>query len=340
MKLLIINDGIEEKDEASYKVSQIYENILKELEVEVKVLHLAKKIPTMQAFNILLEDVNGIIIINTVRWVGIGATMQTFLDQCYAFNKDIFKGMYGLILTLARECGEELAENCLVRSWLSLGGRTPETLKGIVTNHSIDEQQDILKAIEKKLEDYFRYVGSKRPCLPSSLHNTLQVNHVQHNSESKVSKKEQQIDSEQRNVKKVETATEQKQPKEANDIFEITKIFKNKLKKAEQGLSIESIESQLKSRYKPSDTFVNDLLFSFKITGIKEQRLMLILEKKGIHISETFNMDSQIQINIEDKYFKQIIEGNLTLENAFVLGKAIVKGQMALLSIFDDCFKA
>lgn len=346
VKFLIINDGVEENQETSYKVAQMYESILTELEVEVKVLHLAKKMPTMQAFNMLLENVEGVIIVNTVRWIGIGSTMQTFLDLCHDFNRDLFQDRYGLIVTLAKESGEELAENCLVRSWLHLGGRSPETLKGVIKDQSIiDEQPDILKAIEKKLEDFYRYVASKRPCLTSSIHRLIQTvtldKHIEPTTKEEIVK-EQFIPDHQETTQVKSQVEMQAAPQnnevnsEVNDIFEITKLFQNKLKRVEQGLSIEHIEEQLKKRYKPSQMVVNHLIYSFKITGIKELQFILILEKNGIRILEGLGMESHIQITIEDKSFYQVVGGSLSLQNAFVLGKAIVKGQMALLGIFDD----
>ncbi|WP_105618521.1 SCP2 sterol-binding domain-containing protein [Vallitalea okinawensis] len=349
MKFLIINDGIEENQDASYKVAQIYESILLELEVEAKVLHLAKKMPTMQAFNMLLENVEGVIIVNTVRWVGIGATMQTFLDLCHDFNKDLFLDRYGLIVTLAKESGEQLAENCLVRSWLHLGGKSPETLKGVVQDQNIIQQKpDILKSIEKKLEDFYRYVASKRPCLPSSIHKTVQTVTPIEQVEPMIKEdiKEQytpdyqaatpMVSQERTEVAPENNEVSKEVNNEVNDIFEITKLFQNKLKKVEQGLSIEGIEERLKKRYKPSQMVVNHLIYSFKITGIKELYFILILEKNGIRILEGLGMESHIEISMDDRSFNQIIDGSLSLQNAFVLGKAIVKGQMALLGIFDD----
>lgn len=349
MKLMIIHDGIEEQGEATHYLANLYQSILKELEVEVKMVQLDKKVPAIQAFNMALEDIDGMILISTCRWIGISSLMQSFLEECHNFHSRLFKGIPGLIITLAHQNNEYMAENIMLQSWLSLGGEMPDRLCGVLGHQSdIEENDNTIIALEKKCEDFYRQIRSKRPTLTSSLSpemkpvipveqrdevsSDLDINIPPHNESAPTIEVNAS-----HNMKAKEP--EVQVPKDQQDIFEITKLFKNKLKSVDNSLEPKDIEERLHKQYQPHSSISNPLMFHFKITGIKDSQLLIILKPTGCQVMDGLGMEHHISITLEEKSFTQLLDGKITLQNAFVLGKAKIKGQMGLLSIFDDSFR-
>lgn len=127
--------------------------------------------------------------------------------------------------------------------------------------------------------------------------------------------------------------------KDDQDIFEITKLFQQKLKQAEQQLDTADIEMRLTKRYQPRN-LNNVVNMLFRISGVMDKNFVLSLTPTGCYLLAESGVESQVSIEMDDKSFQQLLEDKMSLQNAFVLGKATVKGQMSTLSIFDDCFGA
>lgn len=321
MKILLINGGYESEADPSTAVIDLYEEVLKELNVEVSRMDLYKKMPSMPGFHMFLEDIQGVVLVTTAKWVGIGAKMQEFLDKCYEAGKDMFRGKYCLAVALALESGEDYALTHLIKSWTVLSGLPPETLSGVIPQGEGIKNNKIRQILEKKIEDFYRIVQAKRGYLPSSLNHTKTLVTINEDRRSSIQQPVSPIQDDIHNP----------------DILEITKIFKKKLNKYEETPSLSIIKKELEQAYMPTEQG-NGVTYAFHVQDIKSYDFTLTLEEQII-IEEKSSNSANVEITLDEKQLFNILDGKVSMQNAFVLGKITAKGQIALLNVFDECFQ-
>lgn len=327
MKVILINGGSREEQDPATKVTDLYEEVLKELEVGVSRIDLYKKMPNMQGFHMLLQESQGVIIAATGKGIGLTGRLQQFFEDCFDRDPELLKEKHGLLVGLALEGGEDYLIQHLSRCFVQLGGYPAETLSGVMPDGDLLTSNESYKTIvEKKLEDFYRILKQKRTYLPSSLHG------------KKVMVSTQAEGAGQQATKEAVPSVMQEIPMEQHgDVMELSRLFENKLKKVMDHPTMTIIQKAIKDAYRPSEV-ITDMVYGFNISGLKPLHFTVRVKDKALTIEETLDLEAAVHITIDEKNFYQILDDTLSLQNAFVLGKASVKGQISLLNLFDQCF--
>lgn len=343
MKIMLIDGSWNGDSDPSHGVSELFSSVLEELEVDIHLLTLDEKTPNMNGLSLLLDEVDGVIICGTTKWVGAGSILQAFLDNCYNLRPDFFREKYGLIVASAMTSGEDELLGYLHKCWQALGGYPPETLAGLImSKEEIQHNGDIRKVLEKKLEDFYRIINQKRTYLPRSAkkgHSALQASHsVEHKKLQGISRTEEVAYTPKVQEFKQTPVVKNMNETQQDDVLEISQLFQSKLQQVKSHPTMAIIIQGLKNGFNSSEVIM-DMIISFNVTGIKPLHFTVDIKDKKLMVEETMDLAAQIHITLDEKFLFQILDGTLSLQNAFVLGKASVKGKMSLLALFDQCFK-
>ena len=233
------------EDPALYVMNKI-EEVLKEIRVEVERYNLFEEKSNISMLPQTLKGVDGVILVATVEWLGIGGYMQQFLDACWFYgDKEKMAGLYMLPVVLSTTYGERDAENYLVKAWEMLGGRVQPGLCAYVEDHvEFETNADYTVAIEKHAEALYRAINQKIKVLPNS--QTVMRKKVLLNLSIELTPQE----SEQLSVY---ASDDNYVKKQKEDIQELTMLFKEMLGET-KGKDEDTIQ-KFKDAFRPMDNF-------------------------------------------------------------------------------------
>ena len=313
------------EDPALYVMGKL-EEVLKELRVEVERYNLFEEKNNITMLPQTLKGVDGVILVTTVEWFGIGGFMQQFLDACWFYgDKEKLAGLYMLPVVLATTYGERDAESHLNKAWEMLGGRVQPGLCAYVEDHvEFETNVDYAVVIEKYAEALYRAVNQKIKVLPNS--QTVMRNKVLKNLSLELTPQE----SEQLSVY---ASDDNYVKKQKEDIQELTMLFKEML--GENKGKEEDILQKLKNVFQPMDNFKA----SYAIE-IKDKNKTLIIEIIDDQIDCYYGEkgDADVIARTTDSVFTKIIGGSLTFQKAFMTGDIAAKGNFKTLRSFDTLF--
>lgn len=343
-RVILVYGGSQLSNDPSLVVAERVSHVLAELNVGITRFDLYKKNYRMESFLDALSDADGVIIATTVEWYGVGGLLQTFLDQAYMSGQlDIFEGTYLFNIVISRHSFEREGLNHVLRSWEILGGIEGVNLcASIKSSADIETSNDLLYAIEKKAEDYYRVINQQRIPLPTSINDNKVIIKVASSYHEDAVTVKQNVT----NPVKKEDANEQQTSfitnydefieKQQKDINDIASLFKERMTTGED-TSTMSISELFEYKFKPSKTFA-DCQISWVVNDASSQNFILEFKGSRLKTKKGKKNDAEVIISSNLDVLKKITESKLTIQRAFMTGEIKAKGNFTLLYKLDGLF--
>lgn len=316
------------EDPSLYVMDKLTE-VLEELRIEVTRYNLYEEKNGITMLPNTLKEADGIILVTTVEWFGIGGYMSQFLDACWLYgDKEKISTLYMLPVVMATTYGEKDGELSLCKAWEMLGGIPMNGLAAYVEEHIEFENNPIYgDIIEKKAEMLYRYIRQKIKNLPSSTNAVIQT--VQRGTGIALTPQE----SEQLSIY-VSDDTYVKKQKE--DIEELAQLFKNRLGEAGAEKKEGEFISSFKKHFHPKEGF--HAIFSIQISDTGKT---LIIEINGTELKCSYGQHPKPDVVARTKHdiLEAIINGRMTYQRAFMEGSLSAKGDFELSRNFDTIFQ-
>ena len=345
-KLILVYGGSQLSNDPSYAVAEQVSSVLTELNVGIKRIDLYKNDYRMDAFLDELEEADGVILATTVEWFGIGGAMQTFLDKAYMSGHfNMFEGTYLLNIVVSRHNFEREALNHLLKSWEILGGIEGVNIcASIESSADIETNNDLLFAIDKKAEDFYRIINQQRLPLPNSINNNKVILKVA--SSEIVDEGEQMVMQQVVGPEKKEETVENQMSfisnydefieKQQQDINDIASLFKERLSTT-KGTGGMSIPELFEYKYKPDKNF-EDCKISWITNDAVTEHFILDFKGSRLKTSKGRMKEADVIISSSLEVVEKITEGKLTVQRAFMTGEVKAKGNFTLLYKLDGLF--
>lgn len=345
-KVIVVYGGTNLADDPTYVAVDRASSVLTELSVTIRRIDLYKNDYSIDAFIDELAGADGVILATTVEWFGIGGGLQTFLDKCYNSGRyEAFSGAYLFGIVVSRQSYERDAYAHIIKSWEILGGVEGVSLLTSIENSAdLETDNELLMAVDKKAEDYYRIINQQRLVLPTSIHD--------HKVVFKVPVKSRIDEGEQMMMKQVVSAdgtepTMENQmsfisnydefiEKQQRDIEDISSLFKEKLMSRSDIVS-KTFPEIFEYKYRPDKTF-SDCTISWVVSDRSNENF--VMEFKGARLKANFGRktDGDVVMTSSFDVLSKITEGKLTVQRAFMTGEIKAKGNFTLLYKLDQLF--
>ncbi|WP_022755223.1 SCP2 sterol-binding domain-containing protein [Butyrivibrio fibrisolvens] len=331
MKINIYYGGRGIVDDPSLYVINRMTDVLKELNVEVQRFNLFDQKNAITALPGTLKDADGIILSSTVEWYGIGGYLMEFLDACWLYgDKDKIGRMYMMPVIMSTTYGEREGVTSLETAWEILGGLPCDGVCGYIADTSLfDSNQDYIRLIEKKAENFYRTISQKIPALPAS-------NQVVKQKVS-LTKSVDLTPQESEQLSKYVSDDRYVQTQKA-DIQELSSLFRDKLKNDERTSTSEDYLDTFKKHYRPD----NKVQGTYAITvtdrpGMKTM-LLTIRDSLATQVIASETSDIDVALSMTKDSLDEIVTGRMTFQRAFMAGNMKMKGDFKLLRGLDQIF--
>lgn len=331
MKINIYYGGRGIVDDPSLYVINRMTDVLKELNVEVQRFNLFDQKNAITALPGTLKDADGIILSSTVEWYGIGGYLMEFLDACWLYgDKDKIGRMYMMPVIMSTTYGEREGVTSLETAWEILGGLPCDGVCGYIADTSLfDSNQDYIRLIEKKAENFYRTISQKIPALPAS-------NQVVKQKVS-LTKSVDLTPQESEQLSKYVSDDRYVQTQKA-DIQELSSLFRDKLKNDERTSTSEDYLDTFKKHYRPDNKVQGT--YAITVTDRPGMKTMLLTIKDSlvtqVIASETSDID--VALSMTKDSLDEIVTGRMTFQRAFMAGNMKMKGDFKLLRGLDQIF--
>jgi hypothetical protein len=331
MKINIYYGGRGIVDDPSLYVINRMTDVLKELNVEVQRFNLFDQKNAITALPGTLKDADGIILSSTVEWYGIGGYLMEFLDACWLYgDKDKIGRMYMMPVIMSTTYGEREGVTSLETAWEILGGLPCDGVCGYIADTSLfDSNQDYIRLIEKKAENFYRTISQKIPALPAS-------NQVVKQKVS-LTKSVDLTPQESEQLSKYVSDDRYVQTQKA-DIQELSSLFRDKLKNDERTSTSEDYLDTFKKHYRPDNKVQGT--YAITVTDRPGMKTMLLTIRDSlvtqVIASETSDID--VALSMTKDSLDEIVTGRMTFQRAFMAGNMKLKGDFKLLRGLDQIF--
>lgn len=331
MKINIYYGGRGIVDDPSLYVINRMTDVLKELNVEVERFNLFDQKSAITALPGTLKDADGIILSSTVEWYGIGGYLMEFLDACWLYgDKDKIGRMYMMPVIMSTTYGEREGVTSLETAWEILGGLPCDGVCGYIADTSLfDSNQDYIRLIEKKAENFYRTISQKIPALPAS-------NQVVKQKVS-LTKSVDLTPQESEQLSKYVSDDRYVQTQKA-DIQELSSLFRDKLKNDERTSTSEDYLDTFKKHYRPDNKVQG--IYAITVTDRPGMKTMLLAIRDSlvtqVIASETSDID--VALSMTKDSLDEIVTGRMTFQRAFMAGNMKMKGDFKLLRGLDQIF--
>ena len=345
-KVILVYGGNNLASDPTLVAAERVSSVLTELNVSVKRLDLYRGDYNMEDFFEALSESEGVILATTVSWYGIGGLMQSFLDKCYESGQfPCFESVYLFGIVMSNQAYERDALNHLLKSWDILGGVEGTTLCASIENAAdLETNKNLLNAIDKKAEDYYRVLNQQRNILPTSIRDNkvfmkLYVPTEEGHQETKLEEKNLgwAYAFEGETGSKIQISNyDEFIEKQQKDIEDIASLFKERLSN-KSDLKQKTYPELFEYKFKPDKTFP-DCIISWVIEDKKNESF--ILDFKSAKLKSRFGTDQNADVimNCNHDIMKKITEGRLTVQRAFMTGEIKAKGNFTLLYKLDQLF--
>ncbi len=370
MKLCIINAGMPNHDDKLSIIYRIVKETLDELSVEVSVINLFLAgvgfydgLPSEAVSGIFSEikSCDGLIIMTPGSMGGVSGLTQSFLEHLRVdSNKDALKAKRVMHIAASSDGSEAYACEHISRV-LSLCKAFDCARAAIGSGYDNELKTDgeFKQAIENMTEDFFRLVrrGGKQfvPGYMPPDGQKLSEQDVSEQKKNDASEKEPEFEPFiAQTVQKLQTSDFSKlSEKDENSIKEISDYLSKKMTAKAQTSDIVSKPagaeqnkaiSCLKATKSLSDNFKSrfsgglNAVFQLNITGGEEFDLYINVVNSECSFTEGSHDNPDILIYADSGVWKDILDGKLTCQKAFMIGKIKVRGNFMHLSKFDQIF--
>lgn len=345
-KVILIYGGNNLANDPTLVAAERVSSVLSELNVSIKRLDLYQGDYNMDDFFEALSESEGVILATTVTWYGIGGLMQNFLDRCYESGQfPCFESVYLFGIVISKQAYERDALNHLLKSWDILGGVEGTTLCASIENSAdLETDKNLLNAIDKKAEDYYRVINQQRNILPTSIRNNKVLMKLYiPNDEDQQEKESEEISPgwepafEGKSGSKSQISNyDEFIEKQQKDIEDIASLFKERLSN-KGGLVQKTYPELFEYKFKPDKTFP-DCIISWVIEDKKNESFILDFKSAKLKSKFGTDQDADVVMNCNHDIMKKITEGRLTVQRAFMTGEIKAKGNFTLLYKLDLLF--
>ncbi len=312
------------EDPTLYVINKM-EQVLTELQVEVKLYNIYEQKNAISMLPQTLKDADGIILATTVEWLGIGGYMNQFLDACWLYaDKTALATTYMQPVVMSTTYGEREAMVTLENAWEILGGLPCSGFCGYVEDvKEFRENADYAHIIEKKVETLYRTISQHTKGLPTS--NQAVTRSILRTQQLDLSPQETE------QLSKFVSDEEYVQTQKA-DIADLTNLFKDMLGKNKEDSGGEYIKD-FKENFKGNSEFSAKYLFM--IEG-KEKPLFLGItgNEMDCHYGKEENID--VYMKLSSSIMDNIVAGRETFQRAFSVGDMTAKGNFRTLRMLDE----
>lgn len=315
------------EDPTNYVMSKLNQ-VLDELNVQVKKYNLFEDIRGISVLPTTLKDTDAVVLAASVEWLGIGGLLQQFLDSCWLYgDKDTIKRLYMMPVVVSTTYGEKEAYTTLVKAWELLGGKICDGIIAYVNNYAnFETSSDYAYLIEKKAENFYRAFTKKAVSFPSSTHAVFD-NVAQPKPLNLTPQESEQLS--------MYVSNDQYVKKQKEDIKELSQMFRGMMgdkSPYDKGPYIEAFESH----FHPAP----GIALSFSIE-IEDRRSTMVIEtdngELNCYYGEKQNPDIILRTN--SKVLDKIVSGQSTLQGTFLSGELTAKGDFKILRMFDSLFQ-
>lgn len=345
-KVIVVYGGSNLVNDPTSVAVERVSSVLTELNMTVKRLDLYKTNYKMESFLSELNGADGVILATTVEWYGIGGLLQDFLDKCFASGQlDYFDGAYLFAIVISRQGYERDALTHLLKSWEILGGVEGVTIcASIESSADIETDSDLLGAIDKKAEDYYRVISQQRVIMPTSIHDhkvlvKIPVRIESHKGEQTAMEQaienngvESVYDNQMSFISNYDEFIEKQQ----QDIEDIASLFKERLS-TKGDIGQKTYPELFEYKYKPDRTF-SDCTISWIVNDKKSKSVVLIFEGAVLKAKYSKKTEADVVMSSDHDILQKIVEGRLTVQRAFMTGEIKAKGNFTLLYKLDQLF--
>ena len=322
------------EDPTIYVMNKLAE-VLSELNIDIKKYNLYEDKRGISVLPKTLKEADGVILAASVEWLGIGGLLQQFLDACWLYgDKEHIRELYMLPVVTATTAGEKRAYQTLIQAWEILGGIPCEGICTYVADYTeFETNPDYALLIEKKAESFYRTFSKKMKVFPSST-NSICENVLQPKTMHLTPQ-----ESEQLSMYVSDTNYVQKQKE---DIEELTSMFKGLLgddlgesvEESSTSVTEDPFANALKEHFHP----VTPLQVCYNLQLEDGRILSLDIDNDKLTCSNKENPAANVQIRIGRQTVKQLMNGEITMHNAFLSGAASAKGDFKQIRTFDTVF--
>ena len=314
------------EDPTIFVIDRITE-VLEDLRVEVHRYNLYADTKAITPLHKTLKEADGVILATTVEWFGIGGYMQSFLDACWLYgDKEKISNLYMLPVVMASTYGERDGQSSLIKAWELLGGIPCDGLCGYIEDVSIlEKNKEYIKIIEKKAENFYRFVSQRLSTLPSS-NSAVKESLLKSTALNLTPQESEQLS--------MYVSDDNYVQKQKEDIKELTDMFKEMLW-GDEDTDDEFIDN-LKRNFVPVDGFSGT--YAIRFTDKDNMLIIKINEDKlSCYYGEEDNPD--VLVTTQREKFKRIVDAQTTFQAAFMSGEITAKGNFNTLRMFDSAFR-
>lgn len=313
------------EDPTLYVLKKI-ENVFDEIHVKYNRYNLYDMKNSITTLPQTFKDADGIILADSVEWLGLGGYMHQLLDACWLYgDKTKISNLYMAPVVVATSYGEKDAMHTLEKAWEVLGGKLCDGMCCYVDDSLEFEMNAAYSSlIEKTAENIYRSISQKRAKLPSS--NTALKQSLIKSSLELTPQESEQLS------KYVSNDIYVKQQKE--DIEELASKFKQML--SAQG---ENPEDELISAFYTHFIAQKDFKASY-LFFIEDKKNFLHVEITDDSISCKYEKsdNSDIIAKLSYETLINITRGRISFQRAFMTGDMTAKGNFKIIRMLDQIF--
>jgi len=314
------------EDPTLYVINKM-EQVLTELQVEVRLYNIYEQKNAIAMLPQTLKDADGIILATTVEWLGIGGYMNQFLDACWLYaDKTALATTYMQPVVMSTTYGEREAMVTLENAWEILGGLPCSGFCGYVEDlKEFRENAEYARIIEKKVETLYRTISQHTKGLPTS--NQAVKRSILRTSQLELSPQE----SEQ--LSKFVSDDEYVQTQKA-DIADLTNLFRDMMGQKNEDSSNEYI-NDFKVHFRGNQDFAAKYLFM-----VDGKDKPLFVQVNGEQMECRYGKEDNIDVymKLSSNIMDNIVAGRETFQRAFSVGDMTAKGNFRTLRMLDEIF--
>lgn len=311
-------------DPTIYVMNKISE-VLNELRVQVIRYNLYEEKNNISTLPKTLKDADAIILATRLEWFGIGGYMTQFLDACWLYaDKEYTKQLYMLPVVMSSAYGERDAEMMLIKAWELLGGMPVEGLRAYVSDHiEFETNPEYALIIEKTAEALYRNISQKTKRLPGST-TVVKETAMRAPALNLTPQESEQLSeyvSDDRYVKK-----------QKEDIEELAQLFKEMLGDGGKSTTGEFIK-EIKKHFHPIDGF--RAVYSIIISDVADKSIVVDIDGSKLNCYYGTYENPNVTVTTTKEVLESVVRGEKKLQEAFMSGSLLVKGEFKILRSFD-----
>ncbi|MBR1744014.1 MAG: SCP2 sterol-binding domain-containing protein [Lachnospiraceae bacterium] len=297
--------------------------VLEELNIQVMRYNLYEDKRGISVLPKTLKEADAVVLAASIEWMGIGGLLWQFLDSCWLYgDKEKISRLYMMPVVISTTYGEKDAQFTMVRAWEMLGGIPCDGICAYINDSvKFETSSDYSYLIEKKTENFYRIFSKKISSFPSST-KAVKENVLRPKSITLTPQESEQLSEYVSNDSYVKRQKE--------DIQELTQMFKRMM-----GDDKPYLDKLQKAFHAVPNVAVS---FSWECTELKETLFILVdNDKLDCHYGGEQKADAMIKS--DQAVMAKVMNGEETLQNAFMSGEVTAKGNFKLLNTFDSLFR-